>query len=203
MIQFHDISLEYEGNLLISNLNSTINTGEKVVIAGASGSGKSSLLAMIPGFVYPNSGRITVDGLEVTDKSTSIIRSMITWIPQEFYLPYKNFEELITVLFSLKINKRQHISECRMVQELEKLNLPANYVTKSFSELSGGERQRLLIATAGLLNKQIILLDEPTSALDRVSVRSVINYLKEIPMTMLAVSHDAEFISGFDRIIQL
>lgn len=203
MIIFQDISLAYEGKELITHLNASISTSTKCVIAGTSGSGKSSLLAMIPGFIIPNQGKVILDDVIVNKHSYAHIRSQLAWVPQEFYLPYQDMEQLIKTLFLLKVNEKRKPTCTQIYLELEKIGLNETYFTRKFTELSGGERQRILITVAGLLNKKYILLDEPTSALDTKSIQIVIDYLKELSATMVAVSHDQHFINSFDQIIQL
>ncbi|MGL5682787.1 MAG: ATP-binding cassette domain-containing protein [Marinifilaceae bacterium] len=204
MIQFQDITLQYEGRNLIEALNEHIKIGEKVVIAGPSGSGKSSLLSLITGFIAPSKGEIWLNNQRVDTTSGTNVRDVIAWVPQEFYLPYENALELITVLFQLKVNRKQPFpTDDEITVLLSEVGLSMDYLTKSFKEQSGGERQRILIVVALLLKKPLLLLDEPTSALDADSVKRVITLLKKQKVTMVAVSHDAQFINSFDRVIYL
>lgn len=204
MIEFENLGFVYDGKVLFEHFSDTIQNGEKVVISGASGTGKSTLLSSIAGFVLPEEGVIRVDGLSVEGKNLSAIRSKLAWVPQEFALPYQDAGELIDTLFHLKINREQVPDRDQVLSVFAELGLPEEIYRKKMIEISGGQRQRVMIAVAALLNKGIILLDEPTSALDAGSVDGVIRYLKGMKdKTLVAVSHDRAFTEAFDRVIKL
>lgn len=204
MIEFENVTFTYDGKTLFERLNVCIPDGEKVVVAGPSGTGKSTFLSCIPGFARPVGGEIRVDGLPVEEKNISTIRSLIAWVPQEFTLPYEYVNEMVDAIFSLRANRKCKPSAEAVAAVFARLGLAPGLYRKRLTETSGGQRQRIMLGIAALLDKKILLLDEPTSALDHESVAQVIGFLKEMKgKTVVAVSHDAQFIGAFDREIRL
>lgn len=204
MIEFENVTFVYDGKTLFERLNISISAGEKVVVAGPSGGGKSTLLNCIMGFTEPSGGVVRVDGLPVRESTIPGIRSLIAWVPQEFTLPYEYVNEMVDAIFSLRANRRRKPGEGEVVAVFARLGLTPEIYRKRLAEISGGQRQRIMLGIAALLDKEILLLDEPTSALDRESVLQVIGFLKGMTgKTVVAVSHDAQFIGAFDRIIRM
>lgn len=182
-------------------------------ITGESGTGKSSLLNAVMGFVPLKEGRIIVDGIKLTSETVDLIRTRIAWVPQELSLPAEWVGEMISIPFELKQNKKNSLLEekiCplrqRVMEVWNMLALEPELYDKRVSEISGGQRQRMMIAVASLLNKKILIADEPTSALDPASVDRVIqffHYLQLKGVTVLTVSHDSRFISGCDTVFTI
>lgn len=204
MISFKDITFIYDGRPLMSHFSETIHAGEKVVICGASGTGKSTLLNSIAGLVRPDNGEVWVNGQLLTGDTITEIRRLTAWVPQEFTLPYDRVEEWIFAPFRLRQNRNKAPSVHMVLDIFEFLGLEQEVYAKRLIEISGGQRQRVMIAIAVLLNKSILLLDEPTSALDPDAIEKLIAFLRSCKnMTMLAVSHDDRFIHAFDRYIKI
>lgn len=205
MIEFRDVTFIYDGKPLIEHFTETIETGEKVVLYGSSGTGKSTLLGAIAGFVRPDNGEIAIDGKIMNGESIQLFRQQIAWVPQEFTLPYNTVREMIDAPFLFRINRQKRPSRHKILKEFEKLGLEEILYEKKASEVSGGQRQRIMIVIARLLGKEYTLVDEPTSALDENSIGSLINYIQNFGSseTVVMVSHDNRFISAFDRKIQI
>lgn len=204
MVEFEDLRFIYDGKILFEHFTETIRTGEKVVFSGVSGTGKSTLLNSIAGFVVPDAGEIRVDGLAVKEKNLSAIRAQMAWVPQDFTLPYQDVNDLFEVIFQLKANREMKPSKEQVLSVFSELGLSEEIYGKRLVEISGGQRQRVMLAVSVLLNKKMILLDEPTSALDAESVSGVVRFLKRTGgRTIVAVSHDAGFTNAFDRVIRL
>lgn len=204
MISFKDITFIYDGKPLMTHFSEVIRSGEKVVLYGASGTGKSTLLGSIAGLVQPDEGEIRVNGHLLTGDTIADIRRLTAWVPQEFTLPYDYVEEWIFAPFRLRQNRNKMPSVQTVLDTFELLGLEQEAYAKRLIEISGGQRQRVMIAIAVLLDKPILLLDEPTSALDPDSIGKLIAFLKSCKdMTMVAVSHDDRFIHAFDRRIKI
>jgi ABC-type antimicrobial peptide transport system, ATPase component len=200
MIEFKDVTFFYDHKPLMQHFSCCIARGEKVVLFGPSGKGKSTLLASIPGFVRPDEGRIEIDGKELTGSSVTSIRQRIAWLPQEFTLPYDTVRETIEAPFRLRANRRNMPARETVLDHFERLGLEAVLYDKRNIEISGGQRQRIMLMIAALLGKEIVLLDEPTSALDPESVERVIRYIRSLESaTVVMVSHDRRVIGAFDR----
>jgi ABC-type antimicrobial peptide transport system, ATPase component len=206
MLKIEDACITYGELELFTGLCMHIKKGEIVCISGESGSGKTSILNAIMGFVPLKSGTITVDDLLLCEANIDLIRKKIAWIPQELALPCEWVSEMIQLPFELKANRGIHFSKTELFSTFKELNLEEELYTKRVSEISGGQRQRIMIAVAALLQKPFLIVDEPTSALDTVSVERVLNFfniLSQKGMTILAVSHDRTFKLGCDNIIYL
>lgn len=204
MIEFDNLTFIYDNKPLMQHFTCCIARGEKAVLYGPSGHGKSTLLASVPGFVRPDEGTIRIDGHTLDASTVQQVRRRIAWLPQEFTLPYDTVKELIEAPFRLRINQAQMPSRETVLHHFELLSLEPELYDKRSIEISGGQRQRIMILMAALLHKEIVLLDEPTSALDPDSIARVIDYIHGWhEATVLMVSHDDRFINAFDRKIYI
>lgn len=213
MIEIKDASIAYGNEVLFTGLSFAVKKGGMGCITGESGTGKSSLLNAVMGFVPLKQGRITVDGIDVSPSAIDRVRSRIAWVPQELALPSEWVREMIAIPFELKQNRRRcqmDDKDCplkeRLMQAFALLGLDAELYDKRVSEISGGQRQRIMLAVASLLGKEILVTDEPTSALDPASVDRVVRFFHQLQLkgtTILTVSHDPRFIAACDTIITL
>lgn len=204
MIEICDLKIVYDNKVLFEHFSESIASGAKVVITGASGTGKSTLLGCIAGFIRPYSGEVKIKDTPLTEKTVAALRTQMAWVPQEFTLPYANVREMVGAIFHLKVNKAKTPTKEQVTTVFLKLGLLPEIYEKKSTEISGGQRQRVMLAIALLLDKEILLLDEPTSALDAVSVGLVADCLRGMKdKTIVSVSHDDRFISCFDKVIKL
>jgi len=197
MIAFENVSLKFESETVFDNLSFTINEGSHAVVAGPSGSGKSSVIKLIQGYLHSQKGNIYVDNLLLSKKSIGNIRSSIAYVPQNINLPVNNGIELAQLI---GIAQKQPLIE----KNLSELNLSSHFLFKSFDEISGGQKQRIIIAICMSLERKILLLDEPTSALDNESIDDLIALVKRIKnMTLLSASHNPLWIKAMDQVVEL
>ena len=200
MIEFDNTTFIYDNKPLMQHFSCCIERGEKVVLYGPSGHGKSTLLASIAGFVLPDEGTIRIDGKTLDPTTIQQTRKQMAWLPQEFTLPFDTVEELIDAPFNLRANQAAKPSVGTILEQFERLGLEPELYRKRTIEISGGQRQRIMLMIAALLRKKIVLLDEPTSALDPDSINLVVDYIRELSeATVVIVSHDQRFIEAFDR----
>lgn len=191
----HDISLD-------------ISPGETVAFVGSSGSGKSTMLNLVLGFVRPTAGRILLDGVDMQDLDLRTVRQSVSVVPQESVL----FEGTIRENIAYGLDD---VSDDRLRAALRDANaaefvdrLPDGWDTvvgERGARLSGGQRQRLAIARALVRDPRILLLDEATSALDPESeelVKEALNRLMK-GRTTLVVAHRLSTIRQADRIVVL
>ncbi len=185
----------------------SVDKGEVVVIIGPSGSGKSTLLRCINRLEEPTSGKIFLDGVDITDSRVDInkVRQRIGIVFQQFNLfPHLTALQNIT-LGPIKIKKmdKREAEELGM-KLLEKVGLAekADYYP---AQLSGGQQQRVAIARALAMNPEVMLFDEVTSALDPELVKEVLDVMKQLArdgMTMVVVTHEMGFAREVgDRVI--
>ena len=208
-IEFKNASFAYEGaaNYAIKNLNLVIEPGETIGIIGGTGSGKSSIINLIPRFYDTTEGDVFVDGINVKDYSFSQLRSKIGLVPQK------------AVLFkgSLKENLRWRKSDAS-IEEMTKAvkisqsdefvsELPNRYdykIQAGGKNLSGGQRQRLTIARALIGDPEILILDDSASALDFATDAALRKAIKEeINTTVILVSQRANTVKNANKIVVL
>ena len=192
---------------VLKDISVDVQEGEVVVLLGPSGSGKSTLLRCLNQLETATSGKIIIDGHDVTDKHTDInkVRENIGMVFQHF-----NLFNHLTVLDNMTLapvhlklmNKEEARTEA--LRLLERVGL-ADKADAFPSQLSGGQKQRVAIARALEMKPDIMLFDEPTSALDPEMVGEVLAVLKELArdgMTMVVVTHEIGFAREVaDRVI--
>lgn len=197
MVECNNISLFFNEKKILSNLSFAVNKGQNVCFSGQSGTGKTTLLKILQGFVQPNSGKVKINGWECTPQNIKKIREQIAWVPQNVNLVVNNGTELLHLMDAERIQP--------MVEEqLPMLGLESELIRKDFSKISGGQKQRIIIAICLCLNKSIILLDEPTASLDEESINLLIKAIQSLKgKTIVSASHNKTWLNNVDRIIDL
>ena len=209
MISFENVNKWYGNYQALNLINETVGKGEVVVICGPSGSGKSTLIRTINRLEPINAGRITVNGIDIHDKSVNVnrLRSEIGFVFQQFNL-FPHLSVLRNIMLApmdvhhvSKIEAKEHA-----ILLLEKVGL-ANKAEAFPAQLSGGQQQRVAIARALAMNPPVMLFDEPTSSLDPEMVAEVLQVMKQLAhegMTMICVTHEMGFAREVaDRILFL
>ena len=197
-IQVKNLTKDF-GNLhVLQGVTTDIHEGEVVVVIGPSGSGKSTFLRCLNRLEETTSGRIIIDGQELTDPKTDInrLRERVGMVFQHFNL-FNNMpvlRNLILAPVDLKKCSKTEAKE-RAMAMLKRVGLEekANAYPR---ELSGGQKQRVAIARSLCMKPDIMLFDEPTSALDPEMVGEVLDVMKELArdgMTMVVVTHEMGF----------
>lgn len=207
-IVLEDISFRYRLDmpLVLKNINLTIKSGEKIGIVGRSGSGKSTLTSIIQKLYIVESGKVTIDGLDISQADFSWVRNCIGVVMQENYLFNNSVRDNIAV--SRPTATMDEVMEAARLAGAHEfiLELDEGYDTKvgeRGSSLSGGQRQRIAIARTLLCNPPIIIFDEATSALDYESERIIMENLNLIAQdrTMLMIAHRLTTVEKCDRIV--
>ena len=196
---------------IIPNLSLEVKAGEFVAITGPSGSGKSTLLYLMGGLDKPTSGKVWLDGDEISEKSEKemnrIRNEKIGFIYQfHFLLPEFNAVENVSMPMMINgLRSRKEIRE-RAVKLLDLVDMQNKYTNKP-SQLSGGQQQRVAIARALANEPKVLLGDEPTGNLDSRSANNVYQLFsrlnREINQTIIVVTHDEEFANRAGRRIHL
>ena len=198
MIDVENLEKSFGDHKVLKGINEHIEKGEKVVIIGPSGSGKSTFLRCLNLLEQPTGGRITFEGVDITDPKNDInkMRQKMGMVFQQFNLfPHLTVRENIK-LAPVKLGlMTQEQADKRAMELLARVGLP-NKADAYPKQLSGGQQQRIAIARALAMNPDVMLFDEPTSALDPEMVGEVLNIMKELAdegMTMVVVTHEMGF----------
>ncbi len=211
-IKFDNVSFGYEAEegehekLVISNLDLHIPAGKTLALVGPSGGGKSTLCNLIPRFYNISSGKITLDGVDISDITLDSLRSNIGMVSQNVFLFDGTVRENIAY-------GRDDVSDEEVIEAARKANiheyissLDKGYDTKVGErgvKLSGGQRQRIAIARVFLKNPKLLILDEATSALDNATEMQIQSSLEELShgRTVIVVAHRLSTVKGADEIV--
>ena len=205
-VTFDNVSFTYqkESDILVKSCSFELNRGERLVIKGESGTGKTTIFRLIHGFEKPDSGKILYKRKELNLATVKKLRSESVWLPQDLNLGSGTVTEVLSFPFEFSVNQAAKPDEGKLKDTFEKLGLEASLLDKDFADLSTGQRQRAGIALSYLLDKPLLLLDEPTSALDKVSKQKVIDLLfGNRDKTILSTSHDPYWIDQCEKIVEI
>lgn len=201
MLEVKDLKKNFGKTEVIKGISFDVQKGEVVAIIGPSGCGKSTLLRCLNMLEKPTSGKIILDGEDITSKKVDLtkIREKMGMVFQQFNLfPHLTVLENITVApINLKLLTKEEATK-KALELLKSIGLEDkkdNYP----NELSGGQKQRVAIIRTLMMNPEIILFDEPTSALDPEMVGEVLTLIKTLvdkKNTIIIVSHEMEFIKN-------
>jgi len=198
MIEIKNLVKKFDDLLILKNINLTINDGERVVIVGESGTGKSTLLRCINYLEKPTSGKIIYDGKLITNKNLRDYRKKVGMVFQSNNL-FDNLTVLENIILApVKLNKGKTKDIVMEADELlKKLDI---YDKRDVypSSLSGGQKQRIAIIRTLMMKPKVILFDEPTSALDPTKVSEVQELMLKLSgegITLVIVTHEPTFIN--------
>ncbi len=193
IIRFDNVTVTVQQKPILTNIGFEVYPGQKVLIRGKSGAGKSSLLKTLLGMYALDTGTVYFEEQALTRLSVQRIRSRTAYIGQEPVLGADTVKEALLLPFRFKAHKANLPDEAQLVSVLRRLQLPADILNSETQRISGGEKQRVALARGLLLGKTIYLLDEATSALDATSKKAVFDAFADPGITLLAVTHDADW----------
>ncbi|MDG6244688.1 MAG: ATP-binding cassette domain-containing protein [Methanolobus sp.] len=193
LLRIQHLSVRYDGKDILSDFDLNVAKGDKIVIKGRSGIGKSTLFRLIMGFNIPDSGIMSLDGVPMDHDTVWDIRKKIAYVSQDTDIGEGIVSGLIDEIFSFRAN-RDVLDKEKLYEILSILSLQRIILNKEYITLSGGEKQRIALAIALLSGKDIFLLDEVTAELDIVLKQKVVDLFFGNPeWTVLAISHDREW----------
>ena len=200
-IRFENITKSYpsrtgESTTVLQNLNLHIPAGQITVFVGPSGCGKTTSLRMINRMVEPNSGTITIDGVNVHEKNPYELRRCIGYVMQQGGLmPHRTVAQNIATVPRLLGASRKE-AQARALELLEVVGLDSSYAKRYPAQLSGGQVQRVGVARALAADAPILLMDEPFSAVDPVVrtdlQRELLRLQARLAKTIVFVTHDID-----------
>jgi general L-amino acid transport system ATP-binding protein len=200
IILMEDVNKFFDSFQALKNICLSVKKSEKVVVCGPSGSGKSTLIRCINRLEKHNSGKIVVNGHELTSdvKDIDVVRSEVGMVFQNFNL-FPHMTIIKNLMLAPRLVRKSSKSEAydTAMRYLERVKIPEQ-ADKYPSQLSGGQQQRVAIARALCMNPLVMLFDEPTSALDPEMISEVLDVMTDLArdgITMIIVTHEMGFAS--------
>ena len=203
-IEMNQININFNSKRLFDDFSMKVGDKEKAVLFAPSGSGKTTLLSLVMGFMLPDSGNVSVAGVQVNPENIRKIRHKIAWLPQNVdIMGLGKVRDVLAYPMEFSVNKELAGND-PTEEYLELLGLKNDILDNTMDEISGGEKQRIGIILCKLMQRPIMILDEPTSALDKDSKKKVMDFVFNDPqLTVLSASHDKEWINRCNIIIEL
>ncbi len=207
-VEFIDVDFKYplSHRNVLENINFKVNAGEKFVVMGATGSGKSAMLSLIPRMYEPTKGQILIDGKDIKEYQESYLREMIGYVPQKNTLFTGTVFD--NIIFGNQLASESEVMRATEIAQIHDniMDFDRQYKTGVGQEgvnLSGGQKQRIAIARAIIREPNILILDDSTSALDIHTESKLFNTLQQLPMTRIIVSQKIETAKTADHILLL
>lgn len=206
MIKLENVDVQYGSLDVLRNFNLEINEGQMIALCDRSGSGKTTILNLISGFIKPKVGSVFVNDKNVSKLSKKdhrkFLKNEISYLVQDFALLEDEtiYDNLEFVFDGSKKDKREIVQ-----RTLKKVNICKDIDTLVYT-LSGGEQQRIALARIMLKKGDIILADEPTGNVDFENASMILGYLSDLAKvgkTVVVVTHDTNFIEMYDEVIYI
>lgn len=207
-VEFRNVSFRYPGSdiAVLEDISFEVRAGERVAIMGATGSGKSSLVGLIPRLYEQSSGEILIDGVRSSELDMSQLRGAIGYVPQEVLLFTGTVRE--NIAWGNEEASQREIEQAAAAAQIHDTitELPLKYDTELGQRgvnLSGGQKQRLTLARALVRNPAILILDDSTSALDAVTEGLLMEALKAMSCTTFLITQKISSTASADLILLL
>ncbi len=203
MLKLTNMQVEPNGVPVLKNISFEVAAGDSLVLAGPSGSGKSSLLKALLGGCKWRAESYIFNGVNVTPGLIQTVRQQSGYIGQEYNLEGITVYEALKRPFAFSIYRDREFSRQELMRLMGSFLLSADFLERGPTSLSGGQRQRFAIIRTLLLKPKLIVADEPTSALDQDCREAVIHELLDQGTTVVSTSHDSAWISRCSRVLSL
>ena len=203
-LEARDLNVRFGDQAVLNGFSMVLQAGEKALLTGPSGGGKSTVLRCLLGFVAPQAGSVHVHGQELTSEAVWELRRHLAYVGQEPDLGIGTVAEVLERPFHFRANAALRKNLSRIPELFEHFGLAEPLLAKETSSLSGGEKQRVALVSALLLDRNIFLLDEVTSALDTRSRQLVVDYFRSREeATVLFVAHESDLFAFVDQVVDL
>lgn len=194
-IKLESVSKGYGNNLILNEFNLNINKGEFLTIIGSSGCGKTTVLKLINGLLTPDSGKVHVNGEDISVVNQIQLRRKIGYVIQGVGLfPHMNIRKNISYVPNLTKKDDKSKIEAKALKLIKIVGLSEDMLDRYPSELSGGQRQRVGLARALASTPDILLMDEPFGAVDEITRKllqeEILRIYKELNVTIVFITHD-------------
>ncbi len=191
MLEAIDVSKTYKSHLALKNLNLNVAKGEIFCLLGANGAGKTTTINLFLNFIDPSSGKVMVDGIDVTEKPRET-KKRLAYIPERVTL-YPRLSGLENLAYFHELSGAKRLGRAAYLAILDNAGLPEEHAMRHLATYSKGMRQKVAIAIAIAKDAQALLLDEPTSGLDPAASNDFANLLSQFSQsgkTVLMATHD-------------
>ena len=196
MIQLDDVCFSYDKEMVLKHLSMTVEKNSLYFIMGINGSGKTTLLKTMMGFLYPQKGRIQIDGTDVATANRYTMSKLVSYVPQAI-----NLNTDFTVLDYLSLGRTPHLglvakmkeSDFEIIDRYSDWLGVKQFLEIPFNNLSGGQKQMVAVTRSLIQDTPLIILDEPMSALDigkQVDLLRVLNILISEGKTVILTTHN-------------
>ena len=211
IIQADNLKFSYHpGKIILEDLSLNVRQGDFLGLIGANGSGKTTILKLLSGFLRPAQGKVLLKGKNILTLSSRERAGILAVVPQIVTTPMPyTVRQIIEMGRTTRLalfSPLSHSDHKIMEQVIDDMDLRA-LRNNRFNELSGGERQRTIIAAALAQEPELLLLDEPTAALDlghKIKLMRILKKLQERGIAIMAISHDIELMAQYcDRLTLL
>ena len=205
MTEIRNVTLKLEDTTILKDISFAVAQGEKAVIFGESGAGKTSVLKCILGIYRPQQGSVLVDGSILNEQTIGEIRRKICYMPQFIQsFPEETTVEFIERPFSFRVNQHLKPNREEILVLFGRLQLREALLSMKMQSLSGGEKQRVGLVRATLLKRILFILDEVTSSIDDENREKVMDFLfNNDGITVLSVSHDSAWKKAATKRIEM
>jgi osmoprotectant transport system ATP-binding protein len=208
LIEFRDVTKTYGHDLAVTNFSLSAPSGKITVLMGLSGSGKTTLLRTVNKLVQPTSGSVLIDGNDIADLDSVVLRRSIGYVMQEVgLLPHKSVLDNVTLIAQIAGQDKDEALR-NALELLELVGIGSSFHDRFPGQLSGGQQQRVGVARALAIRPNILLMDEPFGAVDPI-VREelqdeLIRIQRQLSLTIILVTHDRyEAIKLADQLVVL
>ena len=205
LVTFDHVSFSYQGSHALHDISFSIHQGETIGIIGGTGSGKSTLIHLIPRFYEATQGQIYIKNRPIQDYSLFSLRQMIGLVPQQATLFTGTIKENICLAKENasddEVKQALHLAQASFVDEWK--DGIYSHITQGGHNLSGGQKQRLTIARALVRNPELLILDDSASALDFATDAALRKAIATLPQTTIIVSQRVSAIMHADKILVL
>jgi ABC-type multidrug transport system fused ATPase/permease subunit len=204
-IEWKKVSRRMRNTLVLDGVSLTIREGEKVMICGRSGEGKSTVLKMLPGLLDADSGEVRAGGVLANEANPADLRALVGFVPQDPYLFETTLRENLTYGRATPEAEVERVIQLVQLEEFVRA-LPDGLDTRlgpDGATVSGGEKARIALARAILRRPKILILDEATASLDSETEERIYRYLLQMSSTVVGVTHRLSTLKLFPRIVAL
>ena len=207
-IEFSGLNFSYEGKQVLHDLNLRVPAGSSLAIVGPTGSGKTTLVSLIPRIYDAEAGAVLIDGLPIRKYQIAALRKNIGFVPQETFLFSDRIRENIALGVDSATDEEIHDAADAANIAVDIESFPEGYNTlvgERGITLSGGQKQRAAIARALIRNPKILILDDALSSVDTQTEDKILNHLRDVMQgrTTIFISHRVSTVRNADRIAVL